>query len=126
MEAWSAGVVAAYRGSDRPAVIGGLGNTLAALSAGAGVVATASFSADWWRGLAAHGVTHALLVPSMIEMLLAEDALDQVELRTLIYGASPIRPETLALVLDTMPAPADRAARVLPRPPMTAGRSEPR
>jgi acyl-CoA synthetase (AMP-forming)/AMP-acid ligase II len=86
--------------------IGGLGNTLAALSAGAGVVATASFSADWWRGLAAHGVTHALLVPSMIEMLLAEDALDQVKLRTLIYGASPIRPETLALVLDTMPGVA--------------------
>ena len=86
--------------------IGGLGNTLAALSAGAGVVATASFSADWWRGLAAHGVTHALLVPSMIEMLLTEDALDQVELRTLIYGASPIRPETLALVLDTLPGVA--------------------
>jgi acyl-CoA synthetase (AMP-forming)/AMP-acid ligase II len=86
--------------------IGGLGNTLAALSAGAAVVATASFSAEWWRGLKAHGVTHALLVPSMIEMLLAEDALDQVALRTLIYGASPIRPETLALVLDTMPGVA--------------------
>jgi acyl-CoA synthetase (AMP-forming)/AMP-acid ligase II len=86
--------------------IGGLGNTLAALSAGAAVVATASFSADWWRGLRAHGVTHALLVPSMIEMLLAEKALDQVELRTLIYGASPIRPETLALVLEKMPSVA--------------------
>jgi acyl-CoA synthetase (AMP-forming)/AMP-acid ligase II len=84
--------------------IGGLGNILAALSAGAAVVATASFSADWWRGLRAHGVTHALLVPSMIEMLLADEALDLVELRTLIYGASPIRPETLALVLDKMPA----------------------
>ena len=86
--------------------IGGLGNTLAALSAGAAVVATASFSADWWRGLKSHGVTHALLVPSMIEMLLADDALDQVELRTLIYGASPIRPETLALVRDKMPGVA--------------------
>ena len=86
--------------------IGGLGNTLAALSAGAAVVATASFSAEWWRGLKANGVTHALLVPSMIEMLLADDALDQVELRTLIYGASPIRPETLALVLDKMPGVA--------------------
>jgi acyl-CoA synthetase (AMP-forming)/AMP-acid ligase II len=86
--------------------IGGLGNTLAALSAGAAVVATASFSADWWRGLKAHGVTHALLVPSMIEMLLADEALDLVELRTLIYGASPIRPETLALVLDKMPGVA--------------------
>jgi acyl-CoA synthetase (AMP-forming)/AMP-acid ligase II len=84
--------------------IGGLGNTLAALSAGAAVVATASFSADWWRGLKAHGVTHALLVPSMIEMLLADQALDLVELRTLIYGASPIRPETLSRVLGLLPA----------------------
>jgi acyl-CoA synthetase (AMP-forming)/AMP-acid ligase II len=86
--------------------IGGLGNTLAALSAGASVIATASFSADWWRGLRAHGVTHALLVPSMIEMLLADESLDLVELRTLIYGASPIRPETLALVLEKMPGVA--------------------
>jgi acyl-CoA synthetase (AMP-forming)/AMP-acid ligase II len=109
-------VLAGLTGMDVPGVvyatgspihhIGGLGNILAALSAGATVVATASFSVDWWRGLKAHGVTHALLVPSMIEMLLADDALDQVELRTLIYGASPIRPETLALVLDTMPAVA--------------------
>jgi acyl-CoA synthetase (AMP-forming)/AMP-acid ligase II len=83
--------------------IGGLGNTLAALSAGAAVVATASFSAEWWRSLKAHGVTHALLVPSMIEMLLAAEALDTVPLRTLIYGASPIRPETLRRVLDLLP-----------------------
>jgi acyl-CoA synthetase (AMP-forming)/AMP-acid ligase II len=83
--------------------IGGLGNTLAALSAGAAVVATASFSVGWWRGLRAHGVTHALLVPSMIEMLLSEGALDTVPLRTLIYGASPIRPETLARVLGLLP-----------------------
>jgi acyl-CoA synthetase (AMP-forming)/AMP-acid ligase II len=83
--------------------IGGLGNTLAALSAGAGVVATASFSADWWRSLRAHGVTHALLVPAMIEMLVAAGALDAVPLRTLIYGASPIRPETLSRVLRLLP-----------------------
>jgi acyl-CoA synthetase (AMP-forming)/AMP-acid ligase II len=83
--------------------IGGLGNTLAALSAGAAVVATASFSAEWWRSLKAHGVTHALLVPSMIEMLLTEGALDAVPLRTLIYGASPIRQETLRRVLDLLP-----------------------
>src|ERR1700733_976542 len=83
--------------------IGGLGNILAVLSAGATVVATASFSAGWWRGLRAHGVTHALLVPSMIEMLLAEGALDAVPLRTMIYGASPIRPETLSRVLGLLP-----------------------
>jgi acyl-coenzyme A synthetase/AMP-(fatty) acid ligase len=104
MTSWSAGVVAAYRGSGRPAVInggrivtgsgllaiaagtadwlepdavyatgspihhiGGLGNVLVALSAGAATVATASFGIEWWRGLAVHGVTHVLLVPSMME-----------------------------------------------------------
>ncbi len=34
----------------------------------------------------------------MIEMLLAEGTLDAVPLRTLIYGASPISPETLRRV----------------------------
>ena len=66
-------------------------------------VAAASFSAGWWRGLRAHGVTHALLVPSMIEMLLSEGALGAVPLRTLIYGASPIRPKTLARLLGLLP-----------------------
>jgi acyl-CoA synthetase (AMP-forming)/AMP-acid ligase II len=106
-------VLAALTGMDGPDAvyatgspvhhIGGLGNTLAALSAGAAVVATASFSAGWWRGLRAHGVTHALLVPSMIEMLLTEGALDTVPLRTLVYGASPIRAQTLARVLGLLP-----------------------
>jgi acyl-CoA synthetase (AMP-forming)/AMP-acid ligase II len=106
-------VLAGLTGMDGPAAvyatgspihhIGGLGNTLAALSAGAAVVATAAFSVDWWRGLRPHGVTHALLVPSMIEMLLAARALDAVPLRTLIYGASPIRPQALRRVLDLLP-----------------------
>lgn len=83
--------------------IGGLGNLLVALSAGATVVATSSFSVEWWRGLAALGVTHALLVPSMIEMLLDAGALHLVPLRTLVYGASPIHPETLRRVLEVLP-----------------------
>lgn len=66
--------------------IGGLGNLLVALAAGATVVATSSFSVDWWRGLKDLGVTYALLVPSMIEMLFAAGALDAVPLRTLVYG----------------------------------------
>ncbi|MFJ8816437.1 class I adenylate-forming enzyme family protein [Amycolatopsis thermoflava] len=83
--------------------IGGLGNVLVALSAGATVVATRSFGVGWWRGLKALGVTHALLVPSMIEMLLADGALDAVGLRTLVYGASPIDPGTLRRVLEVLP-----------------------
>ncbi|HME75611.1 MAG TPA: fatty acid--CoA ligase family protein [Mycobacterium sp.] len=39
----------------------------------------------------------------MIEMLLAENLLDAVGLRTLIYGASPITPETLRRLLTLMP-----------------------
>jgi acyl-CoA synthetase (AMP-forming)/AMP-acid ligase II len=83
--------------------IGGLGNALVALSLGAAVVPTTRFSVDWWRGLARSGATHCLLVPSMIEMLLDAGVLDAVGLRTLIYGASPITPTTVARVLDTLP-----------------------
>lgn len=83
--------------------IGGLGNTLVALQAGATVIATQRFSIEWWRSLRGLGATHCLLVPSMIEMLLADNLLDAVSLRTLIYGASPISPTTLRRVLDALP-----------------------
>lgn len=83
--------------------IGGLGNTMAALSVGATIVPTSRFTLDWWRSLSAHGATHGLLVPSMIEMLLDAGLLDAVGLETLIYGASPISPATLRRVLDVLP-----------------------
>ncbi|MBJ7336551.1 MAG: acyl--CoA ligase [Mycolicibacterium sp.] len=83
--------------------IGGLGNVLVALSTGAAVICTTTFSFDWWRGLAALGATHCLLVPTMIEMLLAQGLLDAVPLHTLIYGASPISVETLQRVLAVLP-----------------------
>lgn len=83
--------------------IGGLGNTLVALAAGAAVLATNRFSTDWWRGLRQRGATHCLLVPTMIEMLLADNLLDTVPLKALIYGASPITPHTLHRVLQLLP-----------------------
>lgn len=83
--------------------IAGLGNVLTALSVGAPVIPTTRFSTSWWRGLRAAGATHCLLVPTMVEMLLAEGALDAVPLDTLIYGAAPMSPETLRRVLDTVP-----------------------
>src|ERR1700761_3352417 len=83
--------------------IGGLGNVLVALTAGAAVIPTNRFSFDWWRNLKQLGATHCLLVPSMIEMLLSEGLLDEVPLKTLIYGASPITVETLRRVLDVLP-----------------------
>jgi acyl-CoA synthetase (AMP-forming)/AMP-acid ligase II len=83
--------------------IGGLGNVLVALTAGAAVICTTRFSFDWWRNLKQFGTTHCLLVPTMIEMLLSEGLLDAVPLKTLIYGASPITAETLRRVLDVLP-----------------------
>jgi acyl-CoA synthetase (AMP-forming)/AMP-acid ligase II len=83
--------------------IGGLGNVLAALGAGAAILPTTHFSAAWWRSLREFGATHCLLVPSMIEMLLQDGLLDAVPLRSLIYGASPITEYTLSRVLHTLP-----------------------
>lgn len=83
--------------------IAGLGNVLTALSVGAPVIPTARFSTSWWRGLRDAGATHCLLVPTMVEMLLTDGALDAVPLDTLIYGAAPMSPETLRRVLDTVP-----------------------
>jgi acyl-CoA synthetase (AMP-forming)/AMP-acid ligase II len=83
--------------------IGGLGNILVAMQAGAAVLATNRFSTAWWHSLRRRGATHCMLVPSMIEMLLAERLLDAVPLQTLVYGASPISPATLRRVLDALP-----------------------
>lgn len=83
--------------------IAGLGNVLTALSVGAPVIPTTRFSTSWWRDLRTAGATHCLLVPTMVEMLLAEGALDAVPLDTLVYGAAPMSPETLRRVLDEVP-----------------------
>jgi acyl-CoA synthetase (AMP-forming)/AMP-acid ligase II len=83
--------------------IGGLGNVLVALTAGAAVICTNRFSFDWWHSLKQLGATHCLLVPTMIEMLLGKGLLDAVPLKTLIYGASPITVDTLRRVLDVLP-----------------------
>lgn len=83
--------------------ISGLGNILVAVSVGATVLPTAVFSRDWWRGLRELEATHCMLVPSMIEMLLADGLLETVPLTTLIYGASPMAPDTLRRVIRLMP-----------------------
>jgi acyl-CoA synthetase (AMP-forming)/AMP-acid ligase II len=83
--------------------IAGLGNILVALGAGGTVVAFPKFSVEGWRALTDYGVTHALAVPTMIEMLLREDALPLATLRVLQYGASPIHPETLRRAMEALP-----------------------
>jgi len=55
--------------------IGGVGNLAVALGLGATVACVPAFSIATWQELPALGVTHVQTVPSMIEMLLAADAL---------------------------------------------------
>ena len=83
--------------------IGGLGNLLVALSMGAALLPTTSFSREWWCAIGELRATHCMLVPSMIEMLLSADLMREVPLQTLIYGASPITPDTLRRVMQTLP-----------------------
>jgi acyl-CoA synthetase (AMP-forming)/AMP-acid ligase II len=83
--------------------IGGSGNVLVAMAAGATIVEAARFGVEGWRELRARRPTHVLLVPSMIEMLLAEGLLEPGTLRVLQYGAAPIHPDTLRRVLDVLP-----------------------
>jgi acyl-CoA synthetase (AMP-forming)/AMP-acid ligase II len=83
--------------------IAGFGNHAVALAAGTAVVSFKRFTSDAWRALGAIGTTHALVVPTVLEMLLDEGALDIGTLRTLQYGAAPIHPDTLARTMRALP-----------------------
>jgi acyl-CoA synthetase (AMP-forming)/AMP-acid ligase II len=75
--------------------IGGWGNVAVALGAGAAVVPVPRFTVQDWQQLGSLGVTHALLVPTMVYMLLEQDALRLDPLRVLQYGSAPMPPDTL-------------------------------
>jgi acyl-CoA synthetase (AMP-forming)/AMP-acid ligase II len=83
--------------------IAGLGNIMVALAAGATTVTVPRFTVEAWRGLEELGVTHALAVPTMVEMLLRQGALPLRTLRIMQYGASPIHPDTLRLAMAQLP-----------------------
>lgn len=83
--------------------IAGVGNVLITLAVGATLVGVSRFSAETWVGLSAYGVTHALLVPTMIEMLLEAEVLGLPTLQMLQYGASPIHPDTLNRLASALP-----------------------
>ena len=83
--------------------IAGLGNIMVALAAGATTVAVPRFTVPAWRELEPLGVTHALAVPTMVEMLLRQDALPLRTLRIMQYGASPIHPDTLRTAMGQLP-----------------------
>ena len=75
-----------------------------ALAAGAAVVPVPRFTVDVWGALADVGVTHALTVPTVLEMLLDADRLALPALRVLQYGAAPMHPDTLRRTLAAVPS----------------------
>jgi acyl-CoA synthetase (AMP-forming)/AMP-acid ligase II len=81
----------------------GVGMALTALGVGAAVIPQAWFSIGGWREAGRLGVSCALLVPTMIDMLLAESALAAATPRVLQYGAAPIHVETLRAALAALP-----------------------
>jgi acyl-CoA synthetase (AMP-forming)/AMP-acid ligase II len=84
--------------------IAGLGNVVFGLGLGGAVAGFPRFSVDAWRALAPVGITHTLLVPSMIDALLEADALAaHHRLRLLTYGASPIHIDTLREAMSALP-----------------------
>jgi acyl-CoA synthetase (AMP-forming)/AMP-acid ligase II len=82
--------------------IAGFGNYAVALACGAAIAPVPRFSVEAWSQLANLGVTHALTVPTVLEMLLDASALALPDLRVLQYGASPIHPDTLQRTLDAI------------------------
>jgi acyl-CoA synthetase (AMP-forming)/AMP-acid ligase II len=83
--------------------IAGLGNIMVALAAGATAVCVPRFTVAAWRELESPGVTHALVVPTMVEMLLRQGALPLRTLRVMQYGASPIHPDALRTAMGQLP-----------------------
>ncbi len=86
--------------------IAGLGLLFVALGAGAALVPLPRFTVEAWSEIVELGVTHAVLVPTMVEALLEEGRLLPGRLRLLHYGASPISPSTLRRMLHALPGVA--------------------
>ena len=83
--------------------IAGLGMMFVALGSGAALRPMPRFDIAAWKALPASGVTHALIVPTMVEMLLDAGELYLPGLRMLQYGASSIHPDTLSRAMAALP-----------------------
>ena len=81
----------------------GVSMDVTVLGMGVAIIPQDWFSLDNWRRAGRLGVTCALLVPTMIEMLLAEGALGDASPKVLQYGAMPIHPDTLTATLAALP-----------------------
>jgi acyl-CoA synthetase (AMP-forming)/AMP-acid ligase II len=82
--------------------IAGLAAHLAVLRSGGSVIPMPRFDLATWAETLELAPTHALLVPTMFEMLLDAEAVDAGP-RVFIYGAAPIRPQTLRRMLEQLP-----------------------
>jgi acyl-CoA synthetase (AMP-forming)/AMP-acid ligase II len=83
--------------------VAGFAGAVSALAAGSAVVPVERFSTDAWSSFSELGVTHALLVPTMIDMLLEAGVLVTSTLRSLTYGAAPMPLVTLRALLSAAP-----------------------
>ena len=73
------------------------------LGMGVAIIPQDWFSVDNWRRAGRLGVTCAMLVPTMIDMLLAEGALGDAVPAVLQYGAMPIHLDTMRAAMRALP-----------------------
>jgi len=83
--------------------LAGMGMALLALGAGAATVPCPGYSLAEWRRVRALRPSHVMLVPTVIDMLLAAGEMGEGP-RILHYGASPIHPSTLREVMAALPS----------------------
>jgi acyl-CoA synthetase (AMP-forming)/AMP-acid ligase II len=81
----------------------GVAMDVTVLGMGVSIIPQDWFSIDNWRRAGRLGVTCALLVPTMIEMLLDAGALTDAQPAVLQYGAMPIHPDTMRAALAALP-----------------------
>ena len=81
----------------------GAGVLLVALGVGATLVPLPDFSPRTWSGLSPLGVTHATVVPALIEAALAANVLALPTLECILYGSSPLHPDTARRLLEEFP-----------------------
>jgi acyl-CoA synthetase (AMP-forming)/AMP-acid ligase II len=83
--------------------LAGMGMALLALAAGAATVPCPGYTLAEWQRVRALRPTHVLLVPTVIDLLLAAGEMGDGP-RVLHYGAAPIHPSTLREAIAALPS----------------------
>lgn len=81
----------------------GVGVLMVAMAVGATLVPVPSFSPRSWQALEPLGITHAVVVPALIEAALAAGTLALPTLEWIVYGSSPLHPDTTRQLLRDYP-----------------------